>query len=102
VRRIALTLPQVRQLNPPPNTAKDEGSRKPEYVREFGFEDSWELDALPPDILVDLIRTNVERMIDADTWNTALRRETHNRKLLDRAAANWTEVEKLLKGRKQR
>jgi hypothetical protein len=46
----------------------------------------------------NLIRTNVERLIDADAWNAALRREARNRKLLDRAAENWTKVEKLLKG----
>jgi hypothetical protein len=96
VHRIGLTLTQARPL--PPNTATDEDTRKPEYVREFGFEDCWELDALPPDVLVNLIRTNVEQLIDADAWNAALRREARNRKLLDRAAENWTKVEKLLKG----
>ena len=70
-------------------------------VREFGMEDCWELDALPPDVLVNLIRTNVERLIDADAWNAALRREARNRKLLDRVADNWTKVEKLLKGMKR-
>jgi hypothetical protein len=95
VRRIALTLTQARRL--PPNTAKEDDSRYDAYVEQFGTTDCWELDALPPNVLVDLIRTNVEQLIDADAWDAALRREAHNRKLLDRAADNWTEVEKLLK-----
>jgi hypothetical protein len=95
VRRIGLTLTQARPL--PPNTAKDEDSRYNAYVDEFGFTDCWELDALAPDVLVGLIRTNVEQLMDADAWNVALRHEARNRKLLDCVAENWAKVEKLLK-----
>jgi hypothetical protein len=95
VRRIALTLTQARPL--PPNTAKEDDSRYDAYVAQFGFEDCWELDALPPDVLVDLIRTNVEQLMDAGAWNAARRREARNRKLITRVADNWAKVQKILK-----
>ena len=64
VRRIGLTLAQVRRYAPPPNTAKESDTRTPQYVEEFGFDDCWELDALPPDVLITLIRDNVEAPIN--------------------------------------
>jgi hypothetical protein len=101
VIRIALTMPQVRQYAPPPNFAKESDSRFAAYVEQFDTTDCWELDALSPAVIADLIREHVEARIDQDSWREAQASEAANRDLLDRAAANWTKVEKLLKGRKQ-
>src|ERR1039457_2019772 len=57
VHRSALNMDQVQQYNPPPNPAKITDSRATAYIKEFGGE-SWELDALDPDVLTDLIRTH--------------------------------------------
>ena len=101
VRRIALTLDQVRAYNPPANFAKESDSRFASYVRIFGTTDSWELDALPPTVIVNLVREHVLRLIDDDdAWQAALRREQKNRRLLDAAAANWSMVEKALRQRR--
>jgi hypothetical protein len=75
VRRIALNLDHVRQYNPPPNFAKETDSRCAAYVREFGTTDCWELDALSPTVIANLIRSELENLIDADRWNAAQRRE---------------------------
>lgn len=63
IRRIALTMDQVQQYNPPPNPAKLSDSRARDYVARYGS-DSWELDALEPNVLVQLIRDEVEPYID--------------------------------------
>ena len=58
VRRIALTMAQVEEYNPPPNPAKETDPRSAGYVSEYG-EDSWELDALMavgPSVLIDLVQ----------------------------------------------
>ena len=55
-----------------------------------------QLYALSPTVIVDLIRTAIEALIDWDRWNAALQREKCNRKLLDSAADNWTLVAKAL------
>ncbi len=54
VLRIALNMVQVKRYNPPPNPAKVTDSRFADYQKKFGDE-SWELDALEPRVLVDLI-----------------------------------------------
>jgi hypothetical protein len=67
LERIALNMDQIEENNCPPNPAKLTDSRSNGYVDRFGY-DSWELDALEPALLVDLVRTHIEQQIDEDTW----------------------------------
>jgi hypothetical protein len=69
LERIALNMGQIKERNPPPNPAKTTDSRFAEYQREFGNE-SWELDALPPAYLVELVQKHIDRVRDADEWKT--------------------------------
>lgn len=66
--RIALNMPQVEELKPPPNPAKTTDARYDGYRREFG-EESWELDALPPEYLSKLVRTHIKKHIDKKPWS---------------------------------
>ena len=50
VEALALTMDQVRELNPPPNPAKFSDPRAKEYIKEHG-NTSWELDAIDPMLL---------------------------------------------------
>jgi hypothetical protein len=75
---------------------KDGDTRTSGYRERFGTDEGWELDALSPALIADLIRTEIEQSIDWPKWRSAQAREKHGRGLLDTAAANWTEVEKLL------
>jgi hypothetical protein len=92
VRRIALTLDQAREL--PTNPVKEKDSRTAKYRREFGTSDCWELDALSPTAIADLIRTEIRDMIDPNAWQSSLHREERYRKLLANVAENWTKVRK--------
>jgi len=67
IERIALNMDQIRQYNPPPNPAKTTDSRYDSYIRIHGQE-SWELDALDPRTLSDLISNIVDQHIDRDKW----------------------------------
>jgi hypothetical protein len=66
MERIALNMEQIRRYNPPPFEAKVSSSRYAGYVREHRTNDAWELDALPPNVLQQLIRTSVEREFSED------------------------------------
>ncbi len=88
VRRIGLNIDQVRLYDPPPNPAKDTDPRFAAYAEEFG-EQSWELDALAPSVLADLIRTELDEMIDLALWDDRKEEEKQNRALLTRVAKNW-------------
>lgn len=95
VNRIALNMDQVEQYDPPPNPAKITDSRSPAYVEEFG-EFSWELDALDPATLDALIDGEIQRHLDLDLWNAALRQERRRKDGLQSAANRWEDVQAYL------
>ncbi len=66
-------------------------------AEKFGVE-CWELDALDPAVIAELIRREVEGMIDVDAWNAARDEEAANRALLEAASGNWASVENFLGG----
>lgn len=67
VRRVALNMDQVQKYNPPENPTKPKDSRSPDYVRKFGRK-CWELDALKPSVLDQLVRDRVDDLRDMDLW----------------------------------
>lgn len=74
VKRVALTMEQIRQFNPPPNPAKITDSRCGKYIAMYGHE-SWELDALEPKVITDLIRSEVTMYRDDDLYQEVCRKE---------------------------
>lgn len=83
IRPIALTDKQIKQYNLPPNPAKMTDPRSPEYVKEFGYS-SWEVDALEPEVLDDLLRSNITNLMDMDIYNEVLDEEQVEIKKLKR------------------
>lgn len=74
VRKIALTRQQIDQYNPPPNPAKMSDTRADKYVKTHG-EHSWELDALPPDVLIELAKVSLDQVIDRSKYDAVLEQE---------------------------
>lgn len=74
VRKIALTMRQIREYNPPPNPAKISDPRASAYISRFG-NSSWEVDALPPNVLNDIIRREFNAIIDTDRLDSILEQE---------------------------
>ena len=91
LRRLALNMDQVRQYDPPPNPAKVTDSRFASYVERYG-EESWELDALEPQAIVDLVRKAVEEVRDEEAWDEAKDREQEARDQLAKVAKRWNEI----------
>lgn len=100
VRRIALSLEQVEQYQPPPNPAKLTDSRVDGYIEEFGDlvtdddgqAQSWELDALDPPVLDALIDGEITQYIDMDAWELAVAAEDLERAQLEAVSSNWDEL----------
>ena len=86
--RIALNYPQIEQYSPPPNPTKLSDSRANGYIAEFG-RSSWELDALDPDVLVQLITSTIEKYQDEDVWLEKVASEKNDRAGLREVANNW-------------
>ncbi len=68
VKRIALTYEQVRQFGLEPMPTKISDSRWKEYSVQYGNQ-CWELDALPPNELQNIIRDSIKAHIDVSKWN---------------------------------
>lgn len=88
-RRIALTLDQVAEHEPPPNFVKETDSRTKWYVDQFGTEDCWELDALPPQTVDQLIRSHVDPLINQDEWSATMDREKEHLDVLSEIISDW-------------
>lgn len=67
LERIALSMDQIREKAPPPNPAKATDARFKEYQKRYGSQ-SWELDALEPAYLNNLVEGKVTDLIDDDRW----------------------------------
>lgn len=91
VERIALTMDQVHEYDPPPDPAKLSDSRARGYIEEYGTR-AWELDALSPTVLADLIAEGVDNVLDGDLWDKAADVEAEHQRKLDVVVKNWSEI----------
>lgn len=90
VRRLALNMDQVEALQPPPNPAKVTDTRYAGYRKLYGPE-SWELDALNPKILADLVESAVLNLRDREAWQQQEALERQGRRQLRAMADAWRE-----------
>ena len=81
VRPIGLTMEQIKKFNPPPNPAKLKDPRGTGYIKKYGNV-AWEVDALNPETLLELVRKNVEELIDINLFNKQLEKEEKDKKEL--------------------
>lgn len=91
VTRLALNMDQVEQYDPPPNPTKMTDSRAEDYVEKFG-ETCWELDALDPIVIRDLVTAAIKERRDAKLWKQAVAEEQEHRKNLKLVSHYWDEA----------
>ena len=90
--RLALNYQQVTDYSPPPNPTKLKDSRAKDYVSQYGME-SWELDALEPQVLDGLISSAIEQFLDMDEWEQVVAEEEAGRQTIRDAAEAIQEVD---------
>lgn len=82
VKRIALNMNQIEEHTPPPNPLKMTDTKSVKYRAVHG-ESSWELDALKPATIVDLIQGHIEEHIEGpEKFNSILYQEKQYQKKL--------------------
>ena len=89
VIRIALNMDQVEEYGPPPNPAKTTDSRYDGYILDYG-EESWELDALDPRVLVDLITEEVLIHTKKRLRQLLIERQERERAEIQKIADDWS------------
>ncbi len=97
IERIALNMDQVEQYGPPPNPAKLTDSRAQSYIEQFGYE-SWELDALSPATLDELIRNSIHERMDSGLYQESEDQVERQRDYLLSASRNWDNIVDLIEG----
>ena len=95
IRRIALNQDQIEQYDPPPNPTKVTDSRAKDYIKKYGGT-SWELDALEPSVMVDLIQDEFKKFLDLDTWDFVTDEEAEKKKLLTKLSEQWVTIRETL------
>ena len=88
VERIALNRDQVDEHRLPPNPAKFTDTRAAAYVERHGPV-SWELDALEPQVIAELVQDRVLAYRDEDRWSESLDRELEIRERLNLTKAKF-------------
>lgn len=88
VERIALNFNQIEEFKPPPNPAKLSDTRAKGYIKKHG-KSSWELDALEPRVMRDLIKNTVDFYRDDEFLAQTIKKENEYREVLQNVADNW-------------
>lgn len=96
VKRVALTMEQIDFYTPPPNPAKLTDSRCWGYIQRFGNE-SWELDALEPKVITDLITEQVTMYRDDILYQQVCDQERREKRELQLLCDNYSEAVSFLK-----
>ncbi len=91
VERVALNYDQIEEFDPPPNPAKVKDPRSKDYVAQFG-DDSWELDALEPEVMSGLIRDKILLIRDDILWENSVEQEKDEKKRLAYLRDNWDDI----------
>lgn len=76
---IGLTMEQIKEYKPPPNPAKITDPRAAWYIKEFG-KMSWEVDALSPESMIEIVVKQIENIIDMDIFEEIKQREKVEKK----------------------
>jgi hypothetical protein len=71
---IALTWDQIHEFNPPPNPAKITDPRAKAYILKHG-NTSWEVDAIKPEYLNNILTAEIEMNLDIDIYQDVLKLE---------------------------
>lgn len=99
VKRIALNIDQIEQYAPPPNPVKMTDARWRSYAEQTGLDESWELDALEPSVVQDLITTEVDLLRDEAKWADEEWTLATEKKTLQGVANYWEEVTAMVAGK---
>ena len=94
LKRIALNWDQIERFNPPPNPTKLTDSRSRSYIENYGHE-SWELDALNPTYIDELVNSHLDELIDEDAWEKRLEYEAEGAAVLRKIVDRWRDIEQL-------
>ena len=69
-----MTREQITRYRPPANPAKKTDPRSKKFIKKHGSQ-SWEVDALRPEVLNTLLESSIRSLIDEDLYFEIIRQE---------------------------
>lgn len=91
VKRIALTMNQIDELSPPPNPAKLTDTRARDYIEKYGSS-SWELDALEPSYIENIIDETIQGYINPEILASVENCEEEDKRKIQYVADNYDAI----------
>lgn len=82
VNRLALDISQIESWDLPTHDLKNNRA-KPAFVKKYGVDYACELDAIPPDMLRQLVNDAIQKHVDIDDFNYALNHEQEERQEIE-------------------
>jgi len=82
ISRIALNSDQVTNL--PPQKVKPEDPRTHGYKKKTGFNECWEVDALPPDVLRENIENSIKQYVDFELERILIIEDEKRKELIEK------------------
>jgi hypothetical protein len=92
LKRIALTAEQTGSLPSFPADSKRRDPRYAWYKKNYGNQ-CWELDAMDPNALRDVVEAEITRLIDRDEWARQEARQDREQKSVEAMLKWWSGVE---------
>jgi len=78
---VALTMEQIEEYSPPPNPTKITDPRAKWYIIKHG-EKCWEVDALKPNIMMEIVESASKDYIDIDKYDAWIEKEEEDKRQL--------------------
>lgn len=91
IHRVALTMEQIQQFNPPPSYVKPTDKRGTGYIEKFG-EVCWELDALKPGYVEKLVDASIRPYFDEKIFAETKARERELKQELQLISDNYDAI----------
>jgi len=89
VYRVALNMSQIHLYKPPKNPAKLTDSRSANYIMQYG-NSSWELDALSPAVLSQIVEDAVLERVDEDLFAEVEKEEAEVKARITKVAEDFS------------
>ena len=89
LRRVALLWEHVKEYDLPVEVGKSTDSRAAAFIARHGQNVQVEVEAMPPEVLHDLLRAELEALVDVSTIERVREREDAERKVLHDLAVDY-------------
>lgn len=91
--KVALTPEQAKLYNlPKALKAKKKSTRYKGFVEKYGSDDAWELEALAPNVLQDILRNSIENALDRDLYSLEEKRAEEDEEQILKMKAKTTKI----------